>query len=227
MRRADHLGIALVAVLVTAACIGSNNTDGAVPTATSGELLAATFDQGPGPFTVTTYPEFSADVVNGAYRIRILADESYPRSYAHLLRETRAVTVFVDGVEVTSPTTGDPDLVGVGCSTDDGDGYFFAADNNGDYLMVKRTGGGRNGDVLRTGSFRSLLGSGKIDRLSLTCVGAPADRTKLLGSVNGTTVITLYDYNGFDMFTTMALTLSADRGTEARFDNVLALVPAT
>jgi len=56
-------------------------------------------------------------------------------------------------------------------------------------------------------------------------MGAPSGPTKLWAAINGTTVATMNDPQGFDKFTTVALTLAADRGTEARFDNALARVP--
>jgi hypothetical protein len=197
-----------------------------VAAAAPDELLAANFDHGPGPFTVTTAgdnPLVSLDVRDDTYRIRLLSEKSYPNgTYAHLARAVRAVAVSVDVVEVSSPTTGDGDLVGVACSDNNGDGYFLQASE--EYYFISKLAAGRFADV---GLGRSPIpGSGKVERLRLTCVGAKeSGPTNLWASINGTAVPMVKDPQGIGSFTTVALRVAADQGTEARFDNVLARVP--
>jgi len=208
--------IGLVALGVAGAAINA-----AIPN----QLLQANFNQGPGPFTIETTSTFSGDVVGGTYRIRILAQQgSADRSFANLVREAGAVSVHADIVELNA--AGSNDIVGLECGRANGEGYLFGAGANEGYAILKFAGG--QPTTLKTDETASMPGSGKIEQLRFTCVGDPfGGTTKLYASINGTTVATVEDPNGFDTFTTIGLALAGEQGTEVRFDNVLARVPTS
>lgn len=185
------------------------------------QLLVARFNDGAEPFSLTSTPQYSFTVENGTYRIRVFAEESTKHlygSYAHLKREAEAVAVLVDVEELTSPTPGD-DLVGVACANDEGHGYFLQATEGFFFLATLDEGGFSS---LASGAVPDSV-TGPVKQLKLTCK-AGTKQIEVSGWINGVRVVATTD-DSFDSFTTIALRLAADRGTEARFDNVTAYVP--
>jgi hypothetical protein len=183
------------------------------------KLLSATFDKGPGPFTVATTQCCVFDVVDGTYRIRVMHEGSPARSLANLAREAGDVTVTVDVVKLVLSGN---DLVGVECTNGNKEGYVFLASLSNGFAIGRQSGS--QVTTLRENDTAPIPGPGRIERLGFSCNGNPFGPTELRASINGSTVAIVKDIHGFDSFTEIGLDFSGAAGAEVRFDNVQARV---
>lgn len=193
------------------------------------DLVHADFETTAEPFHVGTKPDVEYALVNGTYSIRQRTDSQslglslgeFPR-VAYVAQTSADVTVPAD-----QPA---PSVVGLGCYDQGPDpiGYVLLVTPDGSSGRLGRTDQiGRGEPAL--GTFEAPANTAQpVTSLRLDCAtdGPTSAGMHLAGYVNGVQVVTGHDDNGLEGYSGTGLIMIADTsGAEARFDNVVTIVP--
>ena len=178
----------LVAFLgvVVVACDSDEQTSGGSPASVPLGRVVADFESGPEPFVDASVPGFTAEGVDGVYRIEV-TDSGF--SHGQLPRPSSSLEV---NVTIAAMTGSGDRLVGVGCAVPDGRGYYLGVYTSGEVALVWAAASQSDDPPtpIWTGMSEDVEARGEVDEVTLRCMHNPANSTTtLVGEVNGMSVV--------------------------------------
>jgi len=158
----------------------------------------------------------SFSCVDGGYRILVTGDGLVSRSSGRTLSTSvNALSVEADASYRAGPTFA---LYGVACWAGE-KGYTFAVSPGGDWTISRDS---PRAVLAESDTEHAIAGLSDVNRIRGDCVGGQ-DATALTLYVNGKRIATATDGDGTALFTAFGFfVLTARRGPDVRFDNVLA-----
>jgi hypothetical protein len=213
----------ILGLVLAAACSGCGGAE-----KPSGLPLKDDFSDCSSGWSTDTDEFVSLSCTGGAYRI--LIKNPQPQTARIFFSEgVQSLSIGADTTRHAGPTTfgmGTFLIYGVGCWRSRAEGYVFFISPSGAWGIEKAKGRSTPTTLAEGETANAIPRLATTNRIRGVCVGGGQEPTTLALYVNGSRIGSAEDPNGFDSFSGFGFSvLSSQRGTDVRFDNLIARVP--